>query len=37
MGQQMYLASIGDPEFIQYMWDSDPPEYQNLYDMLNQL
>ena len=37
MGQQMYLASIGDPEFIQYMWDSDPPEYQNLYDMLNHL
>lgn len=37
MGQQMYLNSIGEPEFIQFMWDSQPPEYQNLYDMLNSL
>ena len=34
MGQQMYLGSITEPEFIQYMWDSNPVEYQDLYTML---
>ncbi len=34
MGQQMYLASIADIEVIQYMWDTQPPEYQDLYTML---
>lgn len=34
MGQQMYLASIADIEVIQYMWDTQPPEYQDLYIML---
>ena len=37
LGQQMYLSSISDPEFIQFIWDSNPPEYQNLYDMLQSL
>jgi hypothetical protein len=37
LGQQTYLSSISDPEFIQFIWDSNPPEYQNLYDMLQSL
>lgn len=37
LGQQMYFSTIKEPEFVQFIWDSNPPEYQKLYDMLESL
>lgn len=34
LGYQYYLSSSIDPTFIQYIWDSNPKIYQDLYSML---
>ena len=35
LGHMHYLSALIDPTgFIQFIWDSQPTEYQNLYDML---
>lgn len=38
LGKQFYLSAILDPTgFIQFVWDSNPKEYQKLYDMIQSL
>lgn len=38
LGYQYYLSAITDPTgFVQFIWDSNPQEYQNLYEFLHQI
>ena len=37
LGHQQYLATIFDPEFTQFIWDTQPKIYQDLYDMLTSI
>jgi hypothetical protein len=38
LGEQYYLSAIVDPTgFVQFVWDTSPREYQDLYDFLHQI